>query len=470
MYRHILCVYPYRKDLKRTRCFPPIGLEYIAATLAPHCREIEVVDLRHEDSLTADFIRSDTDVVCFSVNWKRDIDFIREQIRSVGRKRTIIVGGRHATEEPEKWLKDCPNIDTLVCGDGEETVEEIARGIPLKRIAGISYRLNGKIIHNQNRKYKPFRDDLFPNRRLRRYDYRFDIEGIKTGWTFDSLAASRGCPFNCKFCSFNLNPWGEKRSLTMRSPESIVRELEEIDADIIAFTDDIFTHDMDWVEAICDLILEKGIKKHYIVNARLEMARRMDVVAKMERTGFAALLLGIESTQDRTLRSMSKGLNIKQIEKYCDMLKRTSMILHGYFILGNIGETEEEMLEIAPFAKRLGLDTLGLSTLRTTPHDGMKELIAANPAYHVGDDGIVSSDAIPPGKLHEIRKRIWWDFYTGRKSLRIVWKLRKNGVLTVKTFAQLITAGIRAAWAKSSPAEKTAETKGIRVKGIRVKP
>ena len=79
-YRHVLCVYPYRSDLKRASCFPPIGLEIIASVLKPLCSEIDVVDLRHEKGQATDFLRRDTDMVCFSVNWDRDTDFVREQI------------------------------------------------------------------------------------------------------------------------------------------------------------------------------------------------------------------------------------------------------------------------------------------------------------------------------------------------------------------------------------------------------
>ena len=65
------------------------------------------------------------------------------------------------------------------------------------------------------------------------------------------------------------------------------------------------------------------------------------------------------------------------------------MILHCYFIVGNIGETEEEMLQVASFARELGVDTLGLSRLRTNPHDGLAELVAASPGYHVSPEGFV---------------------------------------------------------------------------------
>ena len=160
---------------------------------------------------------------------------------------------------------------------------------------------------NPPRANAPLDDDLMPARELRRHPYYLTSKGVSTGIKIDQVAGSRGCPFNCKFCNFSINPWGVKRCWTPRSPESIVREIEQIDADLVMFVDDVFTHQPDRVVEICDLLIAKRIRKHYIVNARLEIADRPDVLRKMEQAGFLALLIGVESTQDATLKSMGKG-------------------------------------------------------------------------------------------------------------------------------------------------------------------
>jgi len=410
-YRHVLCIYPYRVQPGCSVGFPPLGLEIIATALKPHAEAIDVVDLRCEQRRTTDFLRPDTDLVCFSVNWDRDTDFAREQIRSVPPGILTIVGGRHATEDPKKWLSDCPNIDVLVRGDGEEIVKEISQGRPLASIAGISYRDNGSLLHNPVRHCAPV----------------------------DTMATSRGCPFNCKFCSFSRNPWGEKRPWSARSPESVVRELEEIDADVIGFMDDNFTHDPERVSAICDLIMERGIRKRYVVNARVEVARRPDVLRKMERAGFAVLLLGIESASDRTLRAMNKGFNTKQVRDYFRVLKRSSMLLLGYFIAGNIGETDAEMRRIVPFAQELGLDLMNLCLLRSEPYSGVEELVAGSPGYHVSSDvhRVVYSDRYPVRHLRRLQRRLLFQFYTPGHVLHVVKRSLRNGLITPGMLARL---------------------------------
>jgi radical SAM superfamily enzyme YgiQ (UPF0313 family) len=425
----VLCVYPYRKDLKKFRFIPPLGLELIGKVIEPYARALDIIDLRYESKRTSDFLRPETDMVCFSVNWKRHIKFLRKEIMSVPPDLFTILGGRHATEDPEGWLASCPNVDAVVRGDGEEVVEDLCKGVPLENIAGLSFRNGDGIIHNPVRKLGPLKDQLYPNRSLRRYTYEVEIKNIGTGVELDLFSASRGCPFNCTFCSFNFNPWGEKRNWSGRSPESIVEELAQIRAPLVGFTDEIFTHNMDRVERICDLILDRGIRKKYIINARLEIARRPDVIRKMERAGFAMLLLGIESAQDKTLRSMRKGFNTAKIREYFEVLRGRPMLLHGYFILGNIGESVTEMKQILPFARELGLDSIVLCILRNNPHSGIDELVAQNSDYHIAPDGRVYSDHCSVKELRRLRRRLHRKFYSRRQLLRILDKGRRSGLL-----------------------------------------
>ena len=425
MYKHVLCVYPYRRELGRSSFYPPLGLEFIAAAIKPYAREIDVIDLRKESGHTTDFLRPETDLVCFSVNWDRDAEFVRQEIRSVPPGIPTILGGRHATEDPELWLRECPNVDVVVRGDGEDAVSEFCQGKPLGRIAGISYRKDGGLAHTPFRKAVALRDDLYPDRRLRRYTYTAANSGI----AIDSVAASRGCPYNCTFCSFSRNPWGEKRAWAARSPESVARELSEIKAQIVGFTDDNFAFDLERVGQLCDIIKARGIRKKYIVNARIEIARRPDILRKMEQAGFAALLLGIESANDKTLRSMRKGFDTAKIREYFQVLSKTSMWLHGYFIIGSIGESEEEILKIGPFARELGLDSLGLSMLRSSPYSGLDELVASCAGYHVAPNGKIFSEHISLERLAQLRRRITHQFYTPGRVFRIFRKGCRNGLL-----------------------------------------
>jgi anaerobic magnesium-protoporphyrin IX monomethyl ester cyclase len=449
MFRHVLCVFPYPWSRSSKTSFPPLGLEYIAAALRPYAERIELVNFRHQRvPSTQPLLKADTDLVCYSINWPEGFELIRRDIDALPPGVTTIVGGRTATENPRYWLDACPNVDAVVCGDGEETIAEMASGRPWSEIAGLVYRReDGQLAFNPPRPNAPLDDDLMPARQLRRRPYYLTSKGVSTGIKIDQIAGSRGCPFQCKFCSFSLNPWGVKRRWTARSPESIVREIGQIDADLVMFVDDVFTHQPERVIEICDLLVEKGIRKHYIANARLEIAERPDVLRKMERAGFIALLVGVESTQDATLKSMGKGFTVELVRQRFQVLRQSKMIINAYFIVGNIGETEEQMLSTASFARSLGTDLLHVSRLRCEPHTGLRELVAETPGYHVDPEGLVYSDACSAQRIAELRKQIDREFHTPLHVAGVVlkicrslgWRLKAKAVLSIPPFlAKLI--------------------------------
>ena len=450
MFRHVLCVYPYPRTRNSRTSFPPLGLEYVAAALRPYAEQIEQVNFRHERTpSTQPFLKPHTDLVCYSINWRMNLELIRDDINALPAAVTTIVGGRTATEDPRYWLETCPNVDAVVCGDGEHAIAEIAQGRPWPEVAGLVYRGDdGQLVFNEPRANAPLDDDLMPARDLRKHPYYLTSKGVSTGIQVDKIAGSRGCPFHCAFCSFAINPWGVKRSWTPRSPASIVREIEQIDADLILFVDDIFTHQPDRVAEICDLLVARGIRKHYIVNARSEIAQRPDVIRKMERAGFIAMLIGVESTQAATLKSMGKGFTIEQIRRRFAVLRKSKMIINAYFIVGNVGETEEQMLSTASFARSIGVDLIHVSRLRCEPYSGVAELVQQSPGYHVDAEGFVYSDAYSSAHIAELRKRIDLRFHTPWHVARVVIKLLRalnrrvmlRGVLTIPVFlAVLIT-------------------------------
>jgi anaerobic magnesium-protoporphyrin IX monomethyl ester cyclase len=439
MFRHVLCVFPYRRTHNSKTSFPPLGLEYIAAALRLYAGQIELVNFRHErNPRTRTHIRPDTDLVCYSINWPEDLESIRDDINALPKGVMTILGGRTATEDPRYWFEACPNVDAVVCGDGEQAIAEIASGNPWSEVAGLVHRgRNGQLVFNPPRANAPLDNDLIPARDLRRRPYYLTSKGVSTGIKIDQVAGSRGCPFNCKFCNFSINPWGVKRHWAPRTPESIVHEIEMIDADLILFVDDVFTHQPDRVSEICDLLIAKRIRKHYIVNARSEIAERPDVLRKMEQAGFIALLIGVESTQDATLKSMGKGVTVDQIRRRFDVLRKSKMIINAYFIVGNIGETEEQMLSTASFAHSLGVDLIHVSRLRNESYSGMLEIVQQTPGYHIDSEGFVYSDNYSTQHIANIRKRIDRQFHTPRHVAGVVMKLWWNAHTHVKAKAAL---------------------------------
>jgi len=305
-YKNVVCIYPYKEELKTVGFLPPIGLEYVASAIEDLVESLTILDLRYEKKTVSSFIDKNTDLVLVSHNWGIEEEFVKATINSIPEDITVIVGGRHATEYV------------------------IAREIVQKGIAGdidgLSFRSNGTIVHNRNRRLAPLQSDFYPNRHLRRYNYMVTLDEYQSDIQIDLMLGSRGCPFNCKFCDFKFNPLGEKRKWSVRTPESVISEIKTIEAGVVGFADDIFTADMDWVERVCDLILKEGIRKKYVINARLEVAKRPEVLRKMYRAGFMVFLLGIESAHDKTLASMNKGFTTATVREYFEVLRKFNFI------------------------------------------------------------------------------------------------------------------------------------------------
>jgi anaerobic magnesium-protoporphyrin IX monomethyl ester cyclase len=450
MFRHVLCISPYPRSHSSKTSFPPLGLEYVAAALRPYAERIDLVNFRHEPRPSSQpFLRPETDLVCYSINWPKNVNLIRDDINALPPGVMTILGGRTATEDPRWWLEACPNVDAVVCGDGEEAIAEIGQGRAWPGVAGLVHRgENGQLVFNPPRANVPLDDDLMPARDLRRHPYYLTFKGVSTGIKVDKVAGSRGCPYHCKFCSFSINPWGVKRRWTARSAESIVREIQEMDAEVILFVDDVFTHQPDRVAEICDLLIARKIRKHYIVNARSEIAERPDVIRKMEQAGFLALLIGVESAQDATLKSMGKGFTVEQIRQRFEVLRKSKMIINAYFIVGNIGETEEQMLSIAPFARSMGVDLIHVSRLRSEPYSGLDELVERTPGYHIDAEGFVYSDDCSSKHIADLRKRIDRRFHSPLHVAHVVLKLVRvlhgrvgaRGLLHLPAFLALLIA------------------------------
>ncbi|MHC4661794.1 MAG: B12-binding domain-containing radical SAM protein [Planctomycetota bacterium] len=442
-FSHALCLYPYRREVPIYEFFPPIGLEYIARIVLEKVPKVEILDARHAPGQLKN-IPGSVDLVCVSINWRYDFDGVMDTIRSLPENPAVIVGGREATASAEEILSRCPGVTAVVRGEGEATLRallELGRDAKdtakLRGLEGISFQQDGEIIHNASRALCEIDDTLEPARELRVRPYRVTFKAWDIGQTFDAVLGSRGCPHNCKFCSFKTNPLGQRRRWTPRKPEAIVGEVGRTSADIVAFLDDNFFADQDRAEEICDRLIAAKLPARFLANARIEIGKNGRLVRKLERAGFVILNIGIESAVDRTLKMLGKGFGTGEAAEAMRNLSRSKILTNGYFIIGNVGETREEMLAIAPFARRIGLDIVSLNRLRYEEHSGLGEIVDAAPGYFVGSDGGVYSAGLGKRELTDILKKITLRFYDGPQILRIMRKSFSNGFIRPRQIANL---------------------------------
>lgn len=436
-YKHALALNPYFGDSTALiGVFPPTGLEYIAASMKDLVGKVTLLDLRHEKAYQdpkalSKFIRNEIDLLCVSIRWESRFENVCDFVSQLPPEVCTIVGGYKATEEVESLFDRCPNIDMIVRGEGEEIIKQVVTGVPYKDIRGLSYRENGGIVHNEIHPLPDITRIPFPDRSLRKHDYCMVKHGVRlSSHTFDTVLTTRGCPFKCKFCTFSLNPLGQKRSYTERPVESVIEELKTVSADVVLLSDDNFFTNTKRSEQLCDLIIKNKIKKIFIAQTRIDVARHRRVLDKAEKAGFKVFLIGIESPHDRILKQLDKGITQQQVRDAFAVLTQYNFYLHGYFIYGNIGETKEEMLYIPKFAKEIKLDSISFQKLRVEKFSPLKEVVEETPGYYYNRiGGSVYSDLYGRKELKQIRNRIRSEFYDLPQVIHIIRKARRIGLV-----------------------------------------
>ncbi len=445
-YKHVLALNPYFADSTAIMgTFPPTGLEYIAASMQGLVGKVTLLDLRYETAyqdptVLSEFIRNEIDLLCVSIRWQSQFREICDFVARLPPEITTVVGGYQATVEVEDLFGRCPNVDMVVRGEGEGVIRQVVSGVPRADIRGLSYRENGGILHNEIHPLPDIATLPFPDRSLRRHDYYFTQHGVRLSrHTFDTVLTTRGCPFKCKFCTFSLNPLGQKRGYSERPVESVVEELKTVAADAVLFSDDNFFNNPQRSERLCDLIIENKIRKSFVVQARIDVAKHPRLLDKAQQAGFKILLIGIESPHDRILKQLQKGITQQQVRDAFTVLSQYDFYLHGYFIYGNLGETEEEMLYIPKFAKEIKLDSISFQKLRVEKFSPLKEAVEQTPGYHydrVG--GPVYSDRYGLKELGRIRDRIRSEFYDLPQIAHIIRKAGRLGIVRWRDLADAL--------------------------------
>ena len=157
-----------------------------------------------------------------------------------------------------------------------------------------------------------------------------------------------------------------------------------------------------------------------------------------EKAGFKLFLIGIESPHDKILKQLDKGITQQQIRDAFKTLNNYNFFIHGYFIYANIGETEEQMVYIARFAKELKLETISFQKLRIEKFSPLQKVVENTAGYYFNRiGGAVYSDRYDRRALKQIRNRIRSGFYDFQQIRLILQKVYKSRLLTISELLQI---------------------------------
>ena len=278
-----------------------------------------------------------------------DIVRVVSLVRKIDHNMIIQVGGGIMTADPVVTMQAMPDVDFGIIGEGEQTsvelIDAIARKLDLTSVNGIIYRCeNGLRITNRrveidNLDTLPFPDyEGFNYAEYLRLNPDLSDEGKK--YSQVSVIGGRSCKYNCTFC---FHPSGSK--YRQRSLDSIFSEIDYLvrnyDISYIALREELFATDNERVRQFCERV--RVYDFDWSIQLRIDSINK-ELVDLLKNTRCRYLFVGVESADDRVLKSMRKGITRAQIERALDMLRDAGLNSRSGVIFGDEVETFESAM------------------------------------------------------------------------------------------------------------------------------
>ncbi|MDK2785806.1 MAG: anaerobic magnesium-protoporphyrin monomethyl ester cyclase [Thermotoga sp.] len=347
--------------------YPPLGLMYICSSLRKKGYSVNFVDMNVERFDWKNFDFGEYDVVGISVDTVRFpvAEKIAERAKACGT--TVVMGGPHATAFYETILRQ-GLCDYVVLGEGEraflDLVESIANKEKHPHIPGVAYVKDGDIFMMPSRFIENLDDLPFPDRE-KVHLYRTKFAGERA----TSLITSRGCPFNCEFCSASQFMG---RRIRWRSVENVVDELKilkKMGYGSVIFFDDNFTINPKRVVNLCEEMLRKDLRfKWWAFSRADELLGHEDMVEAMSKAGCKMLFIGFESADDEVLEEYGKNLKSGIAFDVVKFLKKYRIDVFASFVIGALKDTKKTIEKTVKFARKLKASIVQFSIL--TPYPG----------------------------------------------------------------------------------------------------
>lgn len=371
---------PFFTDEKR----PPLGVGALISVLRNKGHNVSFIDnyLRPSkfieegflESSNIDFVGIYANTICYrdTLRMVNEIDSLREKGLWGGK---IIMGGPHTSIA----LDSIPDfVDYVVQGEGEKAVLDIIDGKANERVIK-----RDRISDLDDLPFQPW--DIFTKMD---YDWSCDWLDIKPVLTMNT---SRGCPFNCSFCSVD-SIWGKR--YTYFSTERIISEIEYIlksySAKAIYFREDNFTFNKNRVGAFCEGLIKKELNIQWACETRADSLCDPELVRLMGMAGCRAVYLGIESGSQRVLDILNKHLTVEQIEKAIRLCKKYHIRCSCSLITGVPGETYEDYLSTRKLMRKLKPYSCGFNIFVGIPNSKLYRYVLDNRLYeHIDDVGLV---------------------------------------------------------------------------------
>ena len=334
---------------------PRLGLPILGAMLKSkghevriYCEDLAAID--YDDAFRSDLVMIST-LTATAPRAYKIADLFR--FRGI----PVIMGGPHPTYMPDEALG---HAEFVVRGEGERTTEEFIdrweAGASMRDVPGLSYVDGGQIRHNPAPRMIEDLDALpFPDLTL--------IEG-HGNMCLMPVQTSRGCPFDCTFCSVT-KMWG--RRYRFRSTESVMEELSKLDNRELFFYDDNFTANPARAKELLRRMRAEGIRAKWMAQTRTDVVRDKELLKLMQATNCSTLYIGLESINPKTLMAYNKKQTVGDVRESVEILHRYEIKVHGMFVLGSDEDDVRVIRDTLEFAKQAKIDTVQFMILTPLP-------------------------------------------------------------------------------------------------------
>jgi len=436
---------------------PPLGLAYIASYLKSRKHYVKIFDSSFSLDVFKDIKNqvhefSPDFVVLTATTPQIDFAFkIAEYIKGMAPAIKIILGGFHVSALPKESISH-PDIDIIVCGEGEITVSEIVEGEEINRIKGVCFREGPEIKINPSRLLIEDLDSLpFP---------LWEQLPVKSYFYFPEktvgVISGRGCLYNCSFCASAVINQHRYRT---RSPGNFVAEIEWLGKNFgtkhLFFIDETFTSQPQRTEEICRLILKKKLLFKWTCDTRADCLTK-GMLKLMKLSGCHTIRIGVESADDQVLQATGKKITLGQVERAISWARELGIKTTAYFLLGLPYETEISLAKTLNFAKKLKTDLAHFTMLVPLPGTRIWEIVKEGKIlrstakdwsqYVRYDQAIVESDHLSTTKLFQFHRQMIRSYYlspgyifrrlSGIKSFKELYELSKGGGALAKMVFQ----------------------------------
>ncbi|MDE3242178.1 MAG: B12-binding domain-containing radical SAM protein [Nitrospirota bacterium] len=301
---------------------------------------------------------------------------LARQIRAANQTVKLAFGGVFASLNASLVKLQCPEVDFVCRGDGEQLILDLLDRLDDPQdVGGLTWARDGRVVSNANRTMERNLDQWpFPDRESLELDFvesmPLDVPAVLSMERFTTMQTSRGCPWPCVFCDIPIFNEGKWRS---RSPQHVTEEfkhLQELGYGSVYFVDDHFLLQPKRIEAICKGVVDNDITIQWGCEGRVDSVAQ-HLFPAMAKAHCRTLMFGVESGSQKILDRLKKEQTLKEVETAVVNAKQAGIeIVHGFFTVGNPDETVEDMRATFDLASKLPLDTFGFNRLcvyRGTP-------------------------------------------------------------------------------------------------------